>query len=146
MVYIKNISKFRNQILHAEIIIFIERKIHAHILKYYIYINISVCTVYLPFRCSQTLNVKMYVTTGNAIIVIYYYYYYIFFYTTKKCIACLSLEVVIVVIGSVGKCVRETQGKNQKILIITKNEASKKNTYQLNDKKERKIEMDFDVH
>jgi len=62
-----------------------------------------------------------------------------FFYTTKKCIACLSLEVVIVVIGSVGKCVRETQGKNQKILIITKDEkrAEQKNTYQLNDKKKR---------
>lgn len=53
------------------------------------------------------------------------------------------MEVVIVVIGSVGKCVRETQGKNQKILIITKNEL--KNTYQLNDKEKRKIEMDFEM-
>jgi len=51
---------------------------------------------------------------------------HIFFNTVEKCIACLSLEVVIVVIESVGKCVRETQGKNRKILTKAKNERVKK--------------------
>lgn len=51
----------------------------------------------------------------------------------------------VVVIGSIGKCVRETQGKNQKILITTKNEPSKKKYILiLNDEKKIKIEMDFE--